>query len=234
MKKIIVILLLVFFKLGAQNTNCWISYDYVLMGNQFNVKGLKYVKGVKATFCFNESAFSFYTPETGLISFNYRNTGSGIDTTYHNQVWWEGTQQGGNDWIVRMTFNHKVWINNNKGWAVQLQGIYHSENGRIVFKGKANKKTKIPSVTINRQNSRCYKAKFINQFDTLLSSFIRLNLKKCDTDTAAIIFKDNKEMPTDTFRISKVFPYVRRNDFGAYPSSYSVYGKKSKYDVLLD
>lgn len=142
MEKILaVILILVFFKLEAQTTNCWVSYDYVLMGDRFNKKGLKLVKGVKATFCFNNGAASFYTKETGLITFSYYDTGSGVDSNYHNQVKWEGSSYpndlGTSEWSIKMTHNNKVWINNNqKGWAVQLQRIYHSENGKVVFTNK--------------------------------------------------------------------------------------------------
>jgi hypothetical protein len=139
MKKALFILLALFIwvQVFAQNTNCWYSMDYVLMGKKFNKKGLVHVKNKKAYVCFNNGALSFFTEETGLVTFNYLNTWSGVDSSFNNQPKWEGNSlENMPVWLIKMTYNDKIWINNSSGWTVQLMKISHTVNGKRKFKKK--------------------------------------------------------------------------------------------------
>jgi hypothetical protein len=139
MKKLftIITILLVSTICFAQNTNCWYSSDYVLMGDKWNKKGLIHSKNKKGYVCFNDNSLSFFTQETGLVTFTYVTTWSGVDSNFHNQVKWEGMSDNSYPaWMIKMTYNDKIWINNNSGWTVQFMKISHTQQGQRKFKTK--------------------------------------------------------------------------------------------------
>lgn len=134
MKKALLFLtLFVSFLAIAQNTNtnCWQSSDYVLLGNRFNAKGIKKVTGTTVYLCFNDGAASFYTKETGLITFNYKDYWSGIDSANGNKPQWYGqslpNKLGVSEYHIKMTYNHQIHIDaQQQGWSVIFRKISHT------------------------------------------------------------------------------------------------------------
>ncbi len=132
---------------AQEKTNCWISYDYVLMGNQFGKSGLKKVKGKKATVCFNNRSVALYTYETGVINFNYNEVSREIDST--GKVKWTGfsgdpSNDNYGEWVIDMTYNDKILINHTVtgSWGCQLNKIGHAQYGWREFTNKHHAKKK--------------------------------------------------------------------------------------------
>lgn len=121
----------------AQNTNCWYSTEYYLSGKWVKNE-YAHVKNKKGYVCFNDNAISFFTQETGLVTFTYVTTWSGVDSNFHNQVKWEGMSDNSYPaWWIRMTYNDKIWINNTGGKGmVQFMNISHTQYGKRKFKSK--------------------------------------------------------------------------------------------------